>query len=187
MAKKSFFEKLTGVDEDTDKIGPKPRQQDSIKKVDLKKEKKSPAKSKKNNSKSKSKPGPKKTNTKTKTKLEQDWSSEEEGQLTIDVYQTNNNIIVKSTIAGVSAENLDISIANDMLTIKGIRRKEKEILSENYYYQELYWGPFSRSIILPSEVDTSKIEASIKDGILTIKLPKKKSSKAKTIKVKEED
>ena len=76
-----------------------------------------------------------------------------EGQLTIDVYQTDNDIVVKSTIAGVKPEDLDVSISNDMVTIRGERRKEELVEEENYYYQECYWGPFSRKVILPENID----------------------------------
>jgi len=107
-----------------------------------------------------------------------------EGQLTIDVYQTENDIIVKSTIAGVKPEDLDVSISNDMLTIHGERRQEEEISEKNYYYQECYWGGFSRSVILPVDVLADKIEASMKNGILTIKMPKADNSRSKKIQVR---
>ena len=105
--------------------------------------------------------------------------------MTIDIYQTENDIIIKSTIAGVKSEDMDIEITNDRINIKGTRKKDNSITQENYYYQELYWGPFSRSVILPLDVDADKSKASIKNGILTIKLPKLEKSKTKTIKVKE--
>jgi len=118
---------------------------------------------------------------------EKDWleeaEGEEEGQLTIDVYQTDIDIIIKSTIAGVNPEDIDVSITNDMVTIRGKRTKDESVSAENYYYQELYWGGFSRSIILPVEVDTDKAKASIKNGILTVKLPKSEKIKTKKIKV----
>ena len=106
-----------------------------------------------------------------------------EGQLTIDVYQTENDIIVKSTIAGVKPEDLDVSISNDMLTIHGERRQEEEISEKNYYYQECYWGGFSRSIILPVEIQPDKVDASLKNGVLKIILPKAKKSKSVSVKV----
>jgi len=117
---------------------------------------------------------------------EKEWLAEagDEGQLTLDVYQTNESIIIKSTIAGVDPENLDISYNNGMLTIKGERKVDEKIEKENYFYQELYWGSFSRSVILPTEVNAEKIEAELKNGILTVKLPKKVSDKQKKIKVK---
>ena len=117
---------------------------------------------------------------------EKSWLEEaesEEGQLTIDVYQTDQDIVIKSTIAGVNPEDIDISINNDMVTIRGKRTKDEQINAENYYYQELYWGMFSRSIILPVEVDPDKAKATIKNGILTVKLPKSEKTKIKKINV----
>ncbi len=107
-----------------------------------------------------------------------------EGQLTIDVYQTDNDIIIKSTIAGVKPEDLDVNINNDMVTIRGERKTEEEVSEENYYYQECYWGSFSRSVILPVDVISDKAEASMKNGILTIRLPKADVNKAKKIQVR---
>jgi HSP20 family protein len=110
-------------------------------------------------------------------------SKEEEGQLTVDVYQTEDDIVIKSTIAGVTAEDLDISLTNDMVTIKGVRNPDEKVRQSDYYYRELYWGPFSRSIILPEEIDADNAKASIKNGILTIRLPKLAKSRVKKIKV----
>lgn len=107
-----------------------------------------------------------------------------EGQLTIDVYQTDNDIVIKSTIAGVKPEDLDVSINNDMITIKGERKSEEAVTVENYYYQECYWGSFSRSVVLPVDVIPEKAEASLKNGILTIRLPKAETNKSKRIQVR---
>ncbi len=107
-----------------------------------------------------------------------------EGQLTIDVYQTPDDIVIKSTIAGVKPEDLDVSINNDMVTIKGERKLEEEISQDDYYYQECYWGAFSRSVVLPTDVLADKAEASLKNGILTIKLPKAASDQTKKIQVR---
>ncbi len=116
---------------------------------------------------------------------EENWGGgDSEGQLTIDVYQTENEIVIKSTIAGVRPEDLDVSINNDMVTIKGERKNEEEVMGENYYYQECYWGQFSRSVVLPVEVLAEKAEASLKNGILTIRLPKADMTKAKKIQVR---
>lgn len=110
----------------------------------------------------------------------------EEGQLSIDVYQSADKLFVVSTIAGVKPEDIDISINNDMLTIRGKRDIRKDIKPEDYLYSECYWGPFSRSIILPVDVEISKVNAVIENGILTISLPKAKNpSKQISIKVKE--
>jgi len=115
---------------------------------------------------------------------EENWMNESEGQLTIDVYQTDNDIVIKSTIAGVKPEDLDVSINNDMVTIRGDRKSEEKVESENYYYQECYWGTFSRSVILPVEVIADKAEAAMKNGILTIRLPKADTTKTKKIQVR---
>lgn len=107
-----------------------------------------------------------------------------EGQLTIDVYQTDTEIVIKSTIAGVKPEDLDVSISNDMITIKGDRKNEETVEDNNYYYRECYWGSFSRSIVLPMDVLADKIDATLKNGILTIRLPKADITKTKKIQVR---
>ncbi len=107
-----------------------------------------------------------------------------EGQLTIDVYQTENDIVIKSTIAGVKPEDLDVSINNDMVSIRGERKNDEQVPEGNYYYQECYWGSFSRSVILPVDVLSEKSEASMKNGILTIRLPKADINKSKKIQVR---
>lgn len=125
--------------------------------------------------------------TKTHVAVEEDastWDTEIEGQLTIDVYQTKESIVIKSTIAGVTAEDLDISIDNDMVTIEGERQNCDEVSEGDYYYQECYWGGFSRSVILPCDVLADEADAELKNGILTITLPKASSKKAKKIMVK---
>lgn len=116
---------------------------------------------------------------------EKTWMEEaQEGQLTIDVYQTPTEIVIKSTVAGVMPEDLDVTITNDMVTIKGARKKDEEVQDSNYYYQECYWGSFSRSIILPLDVAADRAEAALKNGILTIRLPKVEKEQSKKIKVK---
>ena len=109
--------------------------------------------------------------------------SDQDGQLAIDVFQTENEIIIQSTIAGIKSENLDVTIQNDMVSIKGERRKEMEAPKENYFYQECYWGSFSRSIILPEEIKAEAAKAVIKDGVLTLRLPKAEKTKTTKIKV----
>ncbi|MFA5777047.1 MAG: Hsp20/alpha crystallin family protein [Parcubacteria group bacterium] len=111
-------------------------------------------------------------------------ASDVEGQLTIDVYQTETDIVIKSTIAGVKPEDLDVAINNDMVTIRGERKNEEMVGSENYYYQECYWGSFSRSVVLPVDIISEKAEASLKNGILTIRLPKADINKIKRIQVR---
>ena len=119
-------------------------------------------------------------------KKSEEWLTESEGQLTIDVYQTPTEIVIKSTIAGVSPDAIDISMTNDMITIKGNRKKDEEAKEEDYYYQECYWGPFSRSVILPVDVEVDNADAGMKNGILTIRLPKIEKIKTKKIEIKSE-
>ncbi|MBI5530710.1 MAG: Hsp20/alpha crystallin family protein [Candidatus Doudnabacteria bacterium] len=114
----------------------------------------------------------------------EDWLNDFEGQLNIDMYQTKDNVIIKSTIAGVRPEDIDITVANDMVTIKGSRKKEENIVQDDYFYQECYWGNFSRSVIIPVDIDSEEIEADLKDGILTVIIPKAAKAKTKKVKVK---
>lgn len=100
-----------------------------------------------------------------------DKPSAVEGQLTVDVFQDEKEIVIQTTIGGVKSSDIDVSIAKDMVTIKGRRKREEKIKEENYFHQELYWGTFSRSIILPADIDVDKSKASIKNGLLTIRLP----------------
>lgn len=115
--------------------------------------------------------------------LEEDFS----GQLAVDVYQTDTDIVIQSTIAGVRPEDLDISLTNDMVTIKGLRRKEHDVAEEDYLFRECYWGGFSRRIILPVDVRTDKVNASLKDGVLTVILPKVERPRVKAIRVRDAD
>lgn len=115
---------------------------------------------------------------------EADISDEREGQLAIDVFQTPDALVVESPIAGVNSEDLDINITNESVTIRGRREHRTDIKDADYFYQECYWGRFSRSIILPQEIDPDKAEAGIKNGVLTIILPKVKRQKTKKLKVK---
>ncbi len=117
-------------------------------------------------------------------KKEEEWMNDYEGALNIDMYQTKDNVIIKSTIAGVRPEDIDITVANDMVTIKGSRQKEEIVSQEDYFYQECYWGSFSRSVIVPVDIDSEHIEADLKDGILTIVVPKAAKAKTKKVKVK---
>lgn len=120
----------------------------------------------------------------TETEEAADISDEREGQLAIDVFQTADAIIIESPIAGVNSEDLDINITNESVSIKGRRDHRTDIKESDYFYQECYWGRFSRSVILPQEIDPDKADAHIKNGVLTIVLPKIKKQKRKKLKVK---
>lgn len=115
---------------------------------------------------------------------DEEWMNDYEGALNIDMYQTKDNVIIKSTIAGVRPDDIDITVANDMVTIKGSRSREEKITQDDYFYQECYWGSFSRSVIVPVDIDSEEIEADLKDGILTIIIPKAAKAKTKKVKVK---
>jgi HSP20 family protein len=111
----------------------------------------------------------------------------EDGQLTVDVFETEKDLIIQSAVAGVDAKDLDISIEKDMVSIRGERERNIEEESENFFYQECYWGSFSREVVLPAEVDSSKAEASMKDGVLTIRMPKVNPEQTKKINIKSID
>ncbi len=110
-------------------------------------------------------------------------SEKEEGQLTVDIYQTPSEIVIIAPIAGIDVDNLDISLSGDMISIRGERKMEPKESEVDYLYQECFWGKFSRTIILPCEVQADKVKASLKKGILTIKLPKAEKNKVKKIKI----
>ncbi len=111
-------------------------------------------------------------------------SHEEEGELTLDIYDRGDAFVIQSTVAGVKPEDLDVSITNDTIAIKGKRERIEDIADTNYYYKELFWGPFSRSVILPEEVEEEAAEAHLKFGLLTLHLPKKKRGVRQKLKVK---
>ncbi len=115
---------------------------------------------------------------------EDDWMAEAEGQLAVDVYQTKENVVIKAPIAGVTPDKIDIEVAEDVVTIRGERVENREVDREHYYVQECYWGAFSRSVILPTSTIAEKAAASLKDGVLTVTIPKVAQDKVKKIKVK---
>lgn len=107
-----------------------------------------------------------------------------EGHLTIDVYQSGDSIVIESAIAGIDSEDLDIAITSESVQIKGRREKKEKIKKNDYLYQECFWGKFSRLIILPQEVDPDRAQASLKNGILKIVLPKVSKSAGRKLRVK---
>lgn len=115
---------------------------------------------------------------------EQKQEEEMDAELTIDLYQTSNEIIVQTMVAGVHPDNLSITITRDTITLKGKREENQSIERDNYFVQELYWGSFSRTISLPEEVDPEGAEAIEKHGLLIIKLPKLDKNRETRLKVK---
>lgn len=109
---------------------------------------------------------------------------DEEGELSVDVYQTPNELIIEAMLAGVKPEDLHISITRDMVTIKGRRDGNTQITDDDYFYRELYWGTFSRSILLPHEIEIENVEAVEKHGLLIIRLPKIDKARQAKVKVK---
>lgn len=164
--KKSFFQILTGSgnNEPSPEVSQEPAEQLEETEIHLKEQ--TPP--------TEPKPQEQKTETKEET----------EGQLTLDVYQTPNEIVIKTPVAGVKDRDLDVEISSDMIKIRGKREREERVDKENYFHQELYWGSFSRSVILPTEIDENKAEATLKDGILTVRLPKLKKEETKKLKIK---
>ena len=123
-------------------------------------------------------------------KIDQDqnvWpASEEEGELAIDLFETKDNLVLQAAIGGVPISDLDISITNDMITIRGKRNRETKDKIDKLYYNECFWACFSRSLILPQEINADKAKATIKNGLLNIYLPKLIKTKQKILKIEAE-
>lgn len=107
-----------------------------------------------------------------------------EGELAVDVYQTPTHIYIKAMIAGVRPEDLDVAITRDMVTIKGKRERHTEGGGSDYFFQELYWGAFARTIVLPQEIEIEGAEATEKFGLLIVKMPKVDKGRQTKLKVK---
>lgn len=155
MSKKSFFERLTGTVKLDESEFDEPAPKLKTKEREIEEETTSPFE-----------------------------PEEKVGQLTVDVYQTNDHIIVKTMVAGVRPEDLDITITRDMITIRGKREEERTIQEDNYFIRELYWGTFARTITLPEEVDVEESDAIEKHGLLILKLPKLDKKRQTKLKVK---
>ncbi|MBU1018467.1 MAG: Hsp20/alpha crystallin family protein [Patescibacteria group bacterium] len=108
----------------------------------------------------------------------------QDGQLSVDIFQTENEIIIISPIAGVNPDDVSITITDDVVTIKGERRNGTTVQKENCFIQECFWGSFSRSIVLPSAVDVNHAEAEFKNNVLILKIPKVEQAKTKVVKIK---
>lgn len=99
------------------------------------------------------------------------------GQLSVDLYDAGDSLILKSTVAGITPQEIDITVEQDLITIKGERKHEEKIERKNYFYQECFWGKFSRTLVLPLPIKPEGVRANIKNGILTIVLPKAEEKK----------
>lgn len=109
-----------------------------------------------------------------------------EGQLAVDAYETEQEFCIQAPVAGVRARDIEVTVDRDHITIHGTRSKKKEKEGVNYFFQECYWGAFSRQIILPKDVDTENAEATFENGILTIRIPKKAPQEARKLEIKRE-
>jgi len=194
----SFFEKLIGSQSEEEKpkekkaaLKPQPKKPVKSFKAKVLPETKEPVADLEAEEKAQEEPIEERIETETRPKvkekklsLEKDWPLAE-GQLAIDVYQTENEIVIESAIGGVKPKDLEITIENGMVQIKGSRQKMETIEKDNYFIQECHWGSFSRQFVLPVEVDASRSEASLKDGILTIRIPKIQREKVTKLEIKE--
>lgn len=106
-----------------------------------------------------------------------------EGQLSVDVYQTQSDIVIKAPVAGVPEDSIDITVLPDQVTIRGERSEEREVADENYHAKECFWGSFSRTVSLPVEGDVEAAKATFKNGILTIRIPRSKKNQAVKLKI----
>jgi len=116
--------------------------------------------------------------------LSDDFAPAAEGQLPVDLYQTPSEIVVRAFVAGVRPDELTVSIRRDMVEIGGSRMEREQISAPDYFSRELFWGSFSRSILLPEEVDVEASSATAKDGLLTIIMPKLDKARQTKLKVK---
>lgn len=107
----------------------------------------------------------------------------EVGQLSVDIYRTDKELVIIAPIAGVGKDDVKLSITDDVLVIKGERPSHENIPEENYYTQECFWGNFSRAIVLPQEADTKNISASFENNVLEIRIPKQDVEQTKIIKI----
>lgn len=110
--------------------------------------------------------------------------AEEEAQLTVDVYNTPSEIIIKTMVAGVKPDDLDVSITRDSVTIRGKRIEDRTVSNDEYFHRELYWGSFARTIALPEEIDVDGADATEKYGMLILSLPKLDKNRQTKLRVK---
>ena len=115
---------------------------------------------------------------------DEDTATQQDGELPVDMYQTDDTIVIRALVAGVSPNELDISITRDMVTLRGVREEYQEAHDDGYFHRELFWGSFSRTLLLPEEVAIDEAEAQEKHGLLEIKLPKLDKHRSTQLKVR---
>jgi len=115
---------------------------------------------------------------------ETDYSNQQDGELPVDMFQTEDAIVIRALVAGVSPAELDVSITRDMVTLRGVREEIQEVHDDGYYHRELFWGSFSRTLVLPEEVAIDEAEAQEKHGMLEIRLPKLDKHRSTQLKVR---
>ena len=114
-------------------------------------------------------------------------SAELEGELAVDVYQTPTHIVIRSPIAGVRDEDVDVQIIGDMVSILGKREQEETVQDKDYFSQECYWGAFSKTVRLPlGDVDVDEAQATMKNGVLTVKIPRVEKTRSRKLKIEKE-
>jgi len=117
--------------------------------------------------------------------VQEEWMSDtSQGQLVVDIYEKEEALIIESTIAGVKAQDIDITIEPDLIVVRGERKKPKKIENRRYYYQECFWGKFSRTLVLPFPIKPDQVKANFKNGMLIISLPKAEE-KSKQVQIEE--
>jgi HSP20 family protein len=113
------------------------------------------------------------------------YSGSGEATLAIDMYETDNDVVVKTAVPGVKPEDIDISVQGDVLTIRGETKQEQEGNEGDYHRRERWYGAFTRTVQLPTNVKTDKADAQYDNGILTLRLPKAEESKPRKITIKQ--
>ena len=115
--------------------------------------------------------------------VKKEWFEEPAGQLAIDVFQTEQDLIIQTAIAGIKPGKLEVTVERDIVAIRGIREKPSKEEGD-YFTKECYWGPFAREIIVPVEIDPDRVEAIMQEGVLTVRMPKILREKKRIITVK---
>lgn len=116
--------------------------------------------------------------------LESRTAEPQDGELPVDMYQTDDEIIIRAIVAGVDPSDLEISITRDMVTVRGTREEYQESRDDGYFHRELFWGSFSRTLLLPEEVAIDEADAKEKHGMLEIRLPKLDKHRSTKLRVK---